>query len=64
MKLLLVKEVAEVLRVSGEHVRRLIRKGHLRAFKVGRRGGYRIREEDLRSYIIKRSNEAKTYGMK
>jgi len=64
MKLLLVKEVAEILRVSAEHVRRLIRKGHLRAFKVGRRGGYRIREEDLRSYIIKRSNEARTYGTK
>lgn len=57
MKLLLVKEVAMVLRVSREHVRRLIRSGQLKGFKVGRRGGYRIREEDLRSYIVRRSNE-------
>ena len=64
MKLLVVKEVAEILRVSAEHVRRIIRKGQLRAFKVGRRGGYRIREEDLRNYIIKRSNENVTYGLR
>lgn len=58
MKLLLVKEVAMVLRVSTEHIRRLIRKGQLKGFKVGRRGGYRIREEDLRAYIVRRSNES------
>lgn len=57
MKLLVVKEVADILRVSVEHVRRLIRSGQLSGFKLGRRGGYRIREEDLKNYIMKRSNE-------
>ncbi|MBI2870266.1 MAG: helix-turn-helix domain-containing protein [Candidatus Omnitrophica bacterium] len=51
MKLLVVREVASIMRVSTEHIRRLIRTGHLPAFKVGRRGGYRIREEDLSKYI-------------
>ena len=51
MKLLVVREVAGMMRVSSEHVRRLIRSGNLPAFKVGRRGGYRIREEDLTHYI-------------
>ena len=51
MKFLIVKEVATIMRVSSEHVRRLIRGGSLPAFKVGRRGGYRIKEEDLDHYI-------------
>ena len=48
---LLTKEVAGVLRVTEEHVRDLINRGELRAFKQGHRGGWRILEADLNKYI-------------
>ena len=37
----LTKEAAEILRVSEEYLRELIRAGKLKAYKEGRRGGYR-----------------------
>ena len=45
--ILITKEVAELLRVSEEYVRELIRERKLRAYKEGRRGGYRILKEDV-----------------
>ena len=50
-KVLLTKEVAEMLRVSEEYVRDLIRRKELRAYKEGRRGGYRITPEEVEKYI-------------
>lgn len=44
-----VAEVAHRLRVSNMTVYRLIKGGHLPAFRVGR--GYRIREDDVRKYL-------------
>jgi len=49
--ILVTKEVADLLRVSEEYVRELIRQRKLRAYKEGRRGGYRILKEDVDRYI-------------
>lgn len=56
--ILITKEVAGLLRVSEEYVRELIRAKKLRAYKEGRRGGYRILRADVDSYIsMKLENE-------
>jgi excisionase family DNA binding protein len=48
-RLLTVAEVANVIRVSRMTVYRLIRRGQLKAIRVGR--NYRVREEDLNDYL-------------
>ena len=53
-RLLLTKEAAEVLRISEEYLRSLIRKKKINAYKEGRRGGYRIPLEEIDNYIAKR----------
>ena len=53
-KLLLTKEAADILRISEEYLRSLIRKKKLVAYKEGRRGGYRISVEEINNYISKR----------
>ena len=50
-KLLLTKEAADILRVSEEYLRSLIRKKKVSAYKEGRRGGYRIPSEEIDNYI-------------
>ena len=54
-KLLLTKEAAEILRISQEYLRSLIRKKKISAYKEGRRGGYRISAEEIDNYIARRS---------
>lgn len=49
--LLITKEVAQILRVSEEYVRELIRQRKLRAYKEGRRGGFRITMEEIERYV-------------
>lgn len=51
-----VSEVAQVLRVSKMTVYRLIRQGDLPAVRIGR--GFRIREDDVHSYLDSRYTEA------
>jgi excisionase family DNA binding protein len=53
---LTVNEVADLLRVSKMTVYRLIKTGEMSAFRVGR--GYRLREEDVDSYLTERYTEA------
>lgn len=53
-KLLLTKEAAEILRISEEYLRSLIRKKKITAYKEGRRGGYRIPAGEIDDYIEKR----------
>lgn len=48
-RLLTVADVAAVMRVSRMTVYRLIRRGQLKAIRVGR--NYRVREDDLRQYL-------------
>ena len=40
--ILITKEVAQMLRVSEDYVRGLIRQRKIKAYKEGRRGGFRI----------------------
>ena len=56
-KLLLTKEAADILRVSEEYLRSLIRKKEISAYKEGRRGGYRISTNEVDSYIARRHKE-------
>jgi excisionase family DNA binding protein len=51
-----VSEVARRLRVSNMTVYRLVKAGQLPAVRVGR--GYRIREEDVLSYLENRYMDA------
>jgi len=50
-KLLLTKEAANILRISEEYLRSLIRRRKIAAYKEGRRGGYRIPMSEIDSYI-------------
>ena len=51
-----MNEVADLLRVSRMTVYRLIKQGDMPALKVGR--GYRLREQDVHSYLNERFTEA------
>lgn len=53
-KLLLTKEAADVLRISEEYLRSLIRQKKINAYKEGRRGGYRISSEEIENYISRK----------
>lgn len=56
-KILLTKEVAQLLRLHEEYVRELIRKGKIKAYKEGRRGGYRVTVEEVDNYIKRKHQE-------
>ena len=56
-KILLTREVADILRVGEDHVRNLIRTGKLKAYKEGRRGGFRIESHDVDEYVNKKLGE-------
>ena len=56
-KILLTKEVAQMLRLHEEYVRELIRQRKLKAYKEGRRGGYRITIKAVENYIAKKHKE-------
>ncbi len=55
--IMITKEVARMLRVSEEYVRELIREKRLKAYKEGRRGGYRIELDDVEKYIRSKQKE-------
>ena len=55
--ILITKEVADLLRVSEEYVRELIRHRKLKAYKEGRRGGYRITKDEIENYIKRKHRE-------
>ena len=52
-RLLMVREVAELMRVSNMTVYRLIKAGDLQAIRVGQ--NFRIRRSDVESYLGGRS---------
>lgn len=56
-EILLTKEAAELLRVSEEYLRELIRQGRIKAYKEGRRGGYRITRKEIDKYIKRKHDE-------
>jgi excisionase family DNA binding protein len=57
-KVLLTKEVADMLRLSEEYVRELIRQRKIKAYKEGRRGGYRITMDEVKRYVSRKLKEA------
>jgi len=57
--ILITKETAQILRVSEEYVRELIRQKRIKAYKEGRRGGYRITLEEINRYIKDKHTELK-----
>lgn len=61
-QILLTKEVAEMLRVSEEYVRELIRNGKLKAYKEGRRGGFRIMMGEVEKYITRKHKQMERSG--
>ena len=56
-KILLTKEVAQMLRLHEEYVRELIRQRKIKAYREGRRGGYRITTKAVEDYIAKKHKE-------
>jgi len=56
-KILLTKEVARMLRLHEEYVRELIRQRKIKAYREGRRGGYRITIKAVEDYITKKHKE-------
>ena len=56
-RILLTKEVAQILRVSEDHVRSLIRQRKIKAFKEGHRGGFRIPVGEVTKYIKEKQKE-------
>jgi excisionase family DNA binding protein len=58
-QLLLTREAANILRVSEEYLRTLIRKKQITAYKEGRRGGYRISSKEVEKYISRKYAEEK-----
>jgi len=52
-KLLTIKEVAKILRVSERSVNRYIESGRLRASRIGQ---WRIKQSDLNKFLEKYSN--------
>jgi excisionase family DNA binding protein len=55
-------EVAEYLRVHVSSVRRWSRSGKLRAFKVGGRGDWRYREQDVLAFLYDANSEGRRPG--
>ncbi len=51
MNLLTLREVAEAVNVAETTVRRRVRDGSLSAYKLGKRGQLRVKEEDLESFL-------------
>lgn len=52
-KLLIIKEVAEILRVSERSVNRYIESGKLKASKIGQ---WRISQKDLENFLKRTKN--------
>ena len=50
-RFLLLADVAETLNISGAQVYALVRRGELRAIKIGGRGQWRVEARELEAYI-------------
>ena len=54
LNILKTKEVADILRVSPLYVRLLVNSGRIKAYKEGRKGGFRFKYEEVKAYVINR----------
>ena len=50
-RFLTLPDVSEVLNISGAQVYALVRRGELRAIKIGGRGQWRVEASELEAYI-------------
>ena len=50
-RFLKLSDVAEILNISGAQVYALVRRGELRAVKIGGRGQWRVESSELEDYI-------------
>lgn len=50
-RFLQLADVAEILNISGAQVYALVRRGELRAIKIGGRGQWRVEASELEAYI-------------
>ena len=51
-------ELAEILSISGSQAYALVRRGDLRAIKIGGRGQWRVERAELESYIARMYEES------
>ncbi len=56
-RFLRVEQIHEILNCSRRHVYNLIEQGDLPGFKIGGRGGIRVRESKLEAFIAQREYE-------
>ena len=57
-RFLQLAEVAEILSTSGAQVYALVRRGDLRAIKIGNRGQWRVEVAELEAYIQRMYDDA------
>lgn len=50
-RFLQLADVAEILNISGAQIYALVRRGELRAIKIGGRGQWRVEATELEAYI-------------
>jgi len=63
-RFLTLGEVAEILNTSSAQVYALVRRGDLRAIKIGGRGQWRVEVSQLEEYIQRMYDEADTFVAK
>ena len=56
-RFLTLADVAEILNVSAAQAYALVRRGEIRAIKVGGRGQWRIEHDEVERYIARRYDE-------
>lgn len=57
IKLLRIREAAEMLGLNPETLRRWDREGRLVAIKIGKRGDRRYKKEDIENFVNKNANK-------
>lgn len=60
-RFLQLADVAEILNISGAQVYALVRRGDLKAAKIGGRGQWRVASADLEAYIERAFADAESF---
>ena len=60
-RFLQLADVAEVLNISGAQVYALVRRGELRAIKIGGRGQWRVEASELEAFIQRMYDQTDTF---
>ena len=62
--MLTISEVAQLLNVHINTVRRWSNQGTLKSYRIGSRGDRRFRQEDIASFLVEDSNDTKVMSGK